>query len=101
MRRGIVHTDNCSCENGGDHAAAIAVEWREVRVLCLGLDGAGKTSLLGHARLGAADHEPAEPTTGFHVHTVTVRDWKLLVWDVGGVLEIGARSGRDRGEIGA
>ena len=65
-------------------------------MLCLGLDGAGKTSLLGHARLGAADHEPAEPTTGFHVHTVTVRDWKLLVWDVGGVLEIA----RDRGEIG-
>lgn len=66
---------------------AAPVQWRTARVMCVGLDGAGKSSLLRLATCeGAA---PAlggiEPTSGFNCRTVTVPpDTKLEVWDLGG-----------------
>ena len=67
------------------------VNWLACKVLCLGLDGAGKTSLVRHACDAATTTAAAtataaiEPTSGFDVRTVTVPpDVKLEVWEVGG-----------------
>jgi len=73
-----------------------AIEWRDVNILCLGLDGAGKSSLLVRAVFDAtpqaAEGSPSEeirPTSGFHVRTVKVLPWwKLLIWDIGGAAAI-------------
>ena len=63
---------------------ARAVVWYEARVLCLGLDGAGKTSVLQRAADRTAS-APVAPTTGFIVKTLTLPpDWKVDVWDIGG-----------------
>jgi len=63
------------------------VAWREAKVLCLGLDNAGKSSLLRRASdMSAAPglSDDILPTTGFNVRTITVPDCKLEVWDIGG-----------------
>ena len=71
------------------------VEWRDARVLCLGLDGAGKSSLLRRAADASADLDSLKPTTGFNVRTLTVLpDWKLEVWDIGGDHRTRACDGR-------
>lgn len=68
------------------------IEWRDVRFLCLGLDGAGKTSLMLRAARDALigdappSDEVAKPTTGFCVRTLKLEpDWKLNIWDIGGM----------------
>ena len=55
----------------------------EVRVLCLGLDGAGKTSILARAASGEAPGA-VEPTSGFHVRPIVSAPWRLELWDIGG-----------------
>lgn len=58
-----------------------------MRVLCLGLDGAGKTSIAQSACSdgGASPGEPPEPTSGFNTSTVKFApNWKLQLWDIGG-----------------
>ena len=55
----------------------------ETRVLILGLDGAGKTSLV--KRLTAAgDPQQTEPTKGFNNALIKVGDREINAWDVGG-----------------
>ena len=67
---------------------ARAVVWYEARVLCLGLDGAGKTSVLQRAA-DRSDSAPVAPTTGFIVKTLTLPpDWKVDVWDIGGAANL-------------
>ena len=65
-----------------------AVEWVTSRVVCLGFDGAGKTSLLLTAsrEQGAPPSlKPVVPTTGFHVRSINVPPaCRLEVWDLGG-----------------
>ena len=66
-----------------------AVEWRMARVICLGIDSAGKTALLQHASAATAGElprlPPTTPTTGFHVRCIDVPpDRRLEVWDLGG-----------------
>jgi GTPase SAR1 family protein len=61
-------------------------------VLCLGLDGAGKTSVLQRAAENGA-FEPVDPTNGFNVKALNVPpDWKIDVWDIGGAERRPARS---------
>lgn len=61
------------------------IMWLDMRLLCLGLDGAGKTSLLRRAADATATPEGAEPTNGFKVRTVTIEpNCKAEVWDIGG-----------------
>ena len=61
------------------------VEWLDMRVLCLGLDGAGKTSVLLRAADSTSTLEAVEPTNGFKVRTVIVEpNCRAEVWDIGG-----------------
>jgi ADP-ribosylation factor protein 6 len=55
---------------------------KELRILMLGLDSAGKTTILYKLKLG----QPVAtiPTVGFNVEEVTIKNVKLNVWDVGG-----------------
>ena len=54
----------------------------EVRVLILGLDAAGKTTVLYQLKLG--EIVTTIPTIGFNVETVTHKNIDLVLWDVGG-----------------
>jgi len=55
---------------------------KEMRVLMLGLDSAGKTSILYKLKLGQGVN--TIPTVGFNVETVSFKKVKFNVWDVGG-----------------
>jgi len=55
---------------------------REMRVLMLGLDAAGKTTILYKLKLNQS--VTTIPTVGFNVETVSYKNVKFNVWDVGG-----------------
>ncbi len=55
---------------------------KEARILMLGLDGAGKTTILFKLKLGEV--VSSVPTIGFNVETVEYKNIKFNVWDVGG-----------------
>lgn len=55
---------------------------REMRVLMVGLDAAGKTTVLYKLKLDQPVN--AIPTVGFNVETVTYKNVKFSIWDVGG-----------------
>lgn len=55
---------------------------KEVRILMVGLDGAGKTTILYKLRLG--EYVRTVPTIGFNVETVKFKNLSFTVWDVGG-----------------
>jgi ADP-ribosylation factor protein 1 len=55
---------------------------REYRLLMLGLDAAGKTTILYKLKLG--ENLTTIPTIGFNVETVEYRNISFTVWDVGG-----------------
>merc|ERR1739838_387703 len=59
---------------------------REMRILILGLDGAGKTTIL--YRLQAGEVVATIPTIGFNVETVVYKNLKFQVWDLGGQTSI-------------
>jgi len=54
----------------------------ERRILMLGIDGAGKTTVLYKLKMGEVI--TTVPTIGFNVETVQYRNIKFTVWDVGG-----------------
>jgi ADP-ribosylation factor protein 1/Arf/Sar family protein len=54
----------------------------ECGILMVGLDAAGKTTILYKLKLGEV-HETV-PTIGFNVETVQYKNVKFNVWDVGG-----------------
>jgi small GTP-binding protein len=56
---------------------------REARALILGLDAAGKTTILYKLKLGV--FVSTIPTIGFNVETVETRKMKFTIWDVGGI----------------
>eukprot|EP01062_Namystynia_karyoxenos_P021393 TRINITY_DN1813_c0_g2_i14.p3 TRINITY_DN1813_c0_g2~~TRINITY_DN1813_c0_g2_i14.p3 ORF type:complete len:213 (+),score=100.09 TRINITY_DN1813_c0_g2_i14:84-641(+) len=55
---------------------------REVRMLMVGLDAAGKTTILYKLKLG--DLIQSVPTIGFNLETVEYQNVKFTVWDIGG-----------------
>lgn len=59
---------------------------KEAKLLVLGLDNAGKTTLL--KQLSKEDPEGTEPTQGFNVKTLLHDGFKLNVWDIGGQKKI-------------
>jgi len=59
---------------------------KEVRILILGLDGAGKTTILYRLQIGEV--VTTIPTIGFNVETVSYRNIKFQVWDLGGQTSI-------------
>ncbi|CAD5209489.1 unnamed protein product [Bursaphelenchus xylophilus] len=59
---------------------------KEMRILILGLDGAGKTTIL--YRLHVGEIVTTVPTIGFNVEQVTYKNLKFQVWDLGGQTSI-------------
>ena len=55
---------------------------REMRILMLGLDNAGKTTILYKLKLGKTSK--TVPTVGFNVETVKHKNVSFAVWDCGG-----------------
>ncbi|XP_029971197.1 ADP-ribosylation factor-like [Salarias fasciatus] len=55
---------------------------KEMRILMVGLDAAGKTSILYKLKLG--EIVTTIPTIGFNVETVEYKSISFTVWDVGG-----------------
>jgi small GTP-binding protein len=53
-----------------------------VRILLLGLDNAGKTTII--RRLSDEDTTTIVPTPGFNIKTIVHEGFKLNVWDIGG-----------------
>ena len=59
---------------------------REMRILMLGLDAAGKTTILYQLKLG--ELVTTIPTIGFNVEAVEYKKINFTVWDVGGQYKI-------------
>jgi len=55
---------------------------RELRILLLGLDNAGKTTIL--RTLASEEISQITPTQGFNIKSVQSQGFKLNVWDIGG-----------------
>lgn len=58
----------------------------EMRILMVGLDGAGKTTILYKFKLGEV--VTTIPTIGFNVETVEYKNISFTMWDVGGQSKI-------------
>ncbi|XP_035672679.1 ADP-ribosylation factor-like protein 3 [Branchiostoma floridae] len=59
---------------------------KELKILLLGLDNAGKTTLLKH--LASEDISHITPTQGFNIKSVQSSGFRLNVWDIGGQRKI-------------
>merc|ERR1711931_163992 len=59
-----------------------AKEPKDCRILLLGLDNAGKTTIL--KQLSSEDITQVTPTQGFNIKSVQSSGFKLNVWDIGG-----------------
>ncbi|MCJ1394660.1 hypothetical protein MMC18_007540 [Xylographa bjoerkii] len=55
---------------------------KEMRILMLGLDNAGKTTIV--KRIMNEDVTTVSPTLGFIIKTIDYEGYKLNIWDVGG-----------------
>lgn len=79
-----VHTAQQAVKMGGQLSKALGKLFgnKEMRILMLGLDAAGKTTILYKLKLNQS--VTTIPTVGFNVETVTYKNVKFNVWDVGG-----------------
>ncbi|KAH6644700.1 ADP-ribosylation factor [Boeremia exigua] len=55
---------------------------KEMRILMLGLDNAGKTTIV--KKIMNEDVNSVSPTLGFIIKTIEYEGYKLNIWDVGG-----------------
>lgn len=55
---------------------------KEMRLLILGLDNAGKTTIV--KKFNGEDTSTISPTLGFNIKTLEYRGFKLNIWDIGG-----------------
>merc|ERR1711916_158954 len=67
---------------GGSVFAKLFGGKREMRILMVGLDAAGKTTILYKLKLG--EIVTTIPTIGFNVESVEYKGISFTVWDVGG-----------------
>uniref|UniRef100_A0AC34G478 ADP-ribosylation factor n=1 Tax=Panagrolaimus sp. ES5 TaxID=591445 RepID=A0AC34G478_9BILA len=67
---------------------------KQVRILMVGLDAAGKTTILYKLKLG--EIVTTIPTIGFNVETVEYKNISFTVWDVGGQDKIRPFNDRER-----
>ena len=56
---------------------------KEARILVLGLDNAGKTTILKKLSEESITH--VAPTQGFNIKSLVHNGFKLNVWDIGGM----------------
>lgn len=77
---------NCCLEGGLFSYFRGLLGAREMRILILGLDGAGKTTILYKLQVGEV--VTTIPTIGFNVEQVTYKNLKFQVWDLGGQTSI-------------
>lgn len=63
-------------ESGGDGPT------HEKRILLLGLDNAGKTSILFQMR--DKEFKETVPTVGLNIEHILYKNYSLTMWDVGG-----------------
>ena len=61
-------------------------EKKEMRILMVGLDAAGKTTILYRLKVG--EIMTTLPTIGFNVETVEYKNISFTVWDVGVRVEV-------------
>ncbi|PWA96860.1 hypothetical protein CTI12_AA035270 (chloroplast) [Artemisia annua] len=54
---------------------------KEIRIAMVGLDGAGKTTILYKLKLGKV--VSTIPTIGFNIETVEYKNISFVVWDIG------------------
>eukprot|EP01083_Nonionella_stella_P096186 270316_1 len=66
----------------GGKFAKLFSKKKEMRILMVGLDAAGKTTILYKLKLGEV--VTTIPTIGFNVETVEYKKINFTVWDVGG-----------------
>ncbi|XP_047309618.1 ADP-ribosylation factor D-like [Impatiens glandulifera] len=59
---------------------------REMRILMIGLDAAGKTTILYKLKLG--ESITIIPTVGFNIETVEYKNISFTMWDLGGQVKI-------------
>lgn len=73
-----------SAQSLASSAESMRRRWgrRDVRLLMVGLDAAGKTTILYKLKLGEV--VTTIPTIGFNVETVEYKNIQFTVWDVGG-----------------
>ncbi|UKK01506.2 ADP-ribosylation factor [Theileria orientalis] len=64
------------------------IKEKEIRILILGLDNAGKTTILKN--LNKEDITKIEPTVGFNIKSIQYQDYMLNFWDIGGQRSIRA-----------
>jgi ADP-ribosylation factor-like protein 2 len=55
---------------------------KEMRLLVLGLDNAGKTTII--KKFNGEDIDKISPTLGFNIKSLEYESFKLNVWDIGG-----------------
>ena len=55
---------------------------RELRILMVGLDNAGKTTIV--KRINGEDFSSVSPTLGFNIKTLMYGGYAFNIWDVGG-----------------
>lgn len=55
---------------------------QEMRIIILGLDNAGKTTVM--KKLCGEDVSEISPTVGFNIKTLEYNNYMLNIWDVGG-----------------
>ena len=58
----------------------------ELRIIMIGLDNAGKSSLLYKLKLGEV--VATTPTVGFNVESIKIKKLSFSVWDIGGQEQI-------------
>jgi len=86
--------DGALCSNGGHRICwkpclFKSIEWekmkqeeKEIRLLMLRLDNAGKTTIL--KKFNGEPVDTVSPTLGFNIKTLEYEGYKLNIWDVGG-----------------